>query len=342
MRAAGFRQNGPPEVLSIMELDDPVPSEDEAIVRVPYSSVNRLDLLVRQGYRELSIPLPHVPGADIVGKIESLGSGVREFVVGDAVISNNMYGCGRCANCIAGRTTLCPKWICYGLQAWGSYGELVKVKASSLIRQPGGYSEQELTAMPLALGVGWRALNTVAKAQGGETILIRGASGNVGIFLTMVSREMGLNVIALSRDKKKQGMLKNIGATNVLDPSSDTVKKEISDLTEGNGPDIIIDSFGGTLNESVEIVRRGGRIVVFGSITGVKSEINTKLLYLKCASIAGTTNSTRGELAEALAFVSKHNIRPVIADTLPIENAPEAHGRLERSENFGKIILKHG
>lgn len=343
MNAVGLERFGNPEVLHRMEVADPVPSENEVVVRVPSTSVNMLDVLVRKGYTSLGITMPHVIGTDVSGKIELVGKNVKGFAAGDAVISNSLFGCGTCNACTSKNESVCQKWKVVGRDIWGSYGELVKLPSSLLIASPKGFNQEELGCMPLSLGTSWRLLHTLADAHEGDTVVIRGASGNVGIFSTMIAKAMGLNVIALTRNEGKAAKLKQLKADsviNVSDPGNDA-QKQVMDLTYGNGADFVLESQGSSLEQSLEMLKNNGKVLLFGTIAGSQAALDVKKVYLKSRCIMGSIASSKQELREALNFIASNNIKPIIAKSLPMESAPEAHEMLERSEHFGKIVLRH-
>lgn len=343
MRAIGFYKYGGPEVLEMIEAENPRAGEGEMVIRVISTSVNRLDTLVRMGYHGAKIAMPHVPGIDVVGRVEEVGNGACDISVGEMVIANNVYGCNTCMICKSGNESSCIDWKLPGLQTWGSYGELMKVPSRMVMKAPGGFSVDELATMPLSYAVSWKVVNKLAKAIEGETIVVRGASGNIGIFSILISKSLGLKVIALSRNEEKFDSLRKIGAGHVIDyrKGKDYIKKEIMELTEGRGADIAIDSFGATLNDSIYHIRNSGRVVLLGSITGTESKVDTKAFYLKNVTVMGMHNTNMNEFAEAFEFAQKNRIKPVIAKTMPIKEARKAHELLESSSCFGKIVLRH-
>lgn len=343
MRAMGFNRHGGADVMEIIEVDDPAPSDNEVMIRLIGTSVNRLDILAREGVHGMPMSMPHIPGTDIIGTIEKTGKAVKGFSEGETVISNTVYGCGSCDKCRAGEENLCAQWKCVGLQVDGSYGEMVCVPERLLSRPPKAYPNSELAAMPHSLPVAWRALHTLGKAREGESVLIRGASGNTGIFSVMLAKAMGLRIIAMSRSRQKAQRLKSLGAGHVLDTNAaqETIREEVMSITNGRGADIVLETSGSTLGDSVGLSAYSARIVVFGTIQGPVSEIIIKRLYLWNACITGTHNASKKEFDEAFGFASRNGIRPIIAATMPIEEAANAQRALEQSRHFGKIVLKH-
>ena len=342
MKAIGLNKFGNADVLEEMEFRDPKAGDNEVVIRTAYTSVNRLDILVRAGYMGSTLKTPAVPGADVVGTIESMGSEVIDFSVSDLVIAHTVLGCGRCRFCLSGNENLCENYRIVGRNVFGAYGELVKLPASALIKPPEYLNKEELACLPLSLPTAWRSLDVLAKAQEGNSIVIRGASGNVGILMVLLSKAMGLNVVALTRSKEKGHRLKELGADLVIDTSENAdIIKDVRDFTEGRGADFVIEPFGSTLEQSIEITRNGGKIILFGTITGSTASFDVKKLYLKSKSVIGTMVSSKYEFEEALNMLESKRIRPIIGNRFSIRDAQKAHTLLESSDNFGKIIMRH-
>lgn len=343
MKAAGFYKTGGPEVLETVEVEDPVPSDNEITIRVSHTSLNNLDTLMRSGATRLDLKFPHITGTDIVGKVERVGKDVKEVATGEKVMASTIYGCGGCLECRSGNEVLCKDWRVPGLHVWGSYGELVKLPGFMAIRPPSGFSDEELGCMPLCLSISWRSLRVLADAKEGETVVIRGASGNVGIFSIMLAKAMKLSVIALTRSAQKERKLKEIGADHVLLYEGNESKSiaEVTGITEGRGADIVLDPLGSTLNDSVAMLRPGGRAVVFGTSAGLESNIVIKKFYWKSASVFGAHNANRKELAEALEFAAENGIKPLISRRMKVSDAAEAHALFAGSTVLGKISMEH-
>ncbi len=343
MKAMGFYKTGGPEVLQAVDVPDPMPGSSEITIRVDYTSINNLDVLMRSGGTKINFNLPHIPGSDISGRIELAGSEVKDFGVGERVVVNPVYGCGNCRQCKTGNEVICREWKVPGMHIWGSYGEVVKIPAATVIRPPKAFSPEELGCMPLCLSVSWRALHTVANAKEGEAVAIRGASGNAGIFAVLLAKAMGLKVIALTRSPQKKEKLLKIGADHVIDSEDEgrAASKEVLELTGGEGVDIVVDPLGSTLDDSIAMLKPKGRVVVFGTTAGTESTISIKNFYWKSASIFGVHNANKKELAEALEFAERKGIKPIIASKMKIKEAEQAHRLFSQSSQFGKILMKH-
>ncbi len=343
MRAIGFYEYGGPEVLKSIELDDPKPGAGEVIIKTKSTSVTSLDVLVRSGRGDPRITLPHVPGCDLVGEVAEIGEGVEGLGIGEMIVANTVFGCGTCKFCRKGQETMCANWKTIGMQTNGSYGELVKIPARIAIKPPEVFSVEELACMPIGVSAVWRGLHTASKAKRGSWIFIRGASGNVGIFSIMIAKQLGLKTIALTRGDRKKEQLLKLGANHVVDynKGEKEVEKEVRSITKGNGADIVMEAFGATLNDSINLTREGGRIMLYGSVLGREANVNVVNLYRKGIKIIGIHNADKEEFTEALEFMSNHGIKPVIAKRMGIQEAAKAHELFEISESFGKIVLNY-
>ncbi|MGC9119633.1 MAG: zinc-binding dehydrogenase [Thermoproteus sp.] len=338
MRAVGFEKFGGPEVLKTIEAPDPRPGPGEAVVRVLATSVNRLDLLVRSGAFGAAIPLPHIPGADVVGVVEEVGPGVVDVSRGDLVVSNTIYGCGSCRYCARGDEVLCTRHKVVGVSTWGSYGELIKLPARALVRPPKGLKIEDLAAMPLAYGTAWRALRTVGRVGPGSIVFIWAAAGGFGTFAVQLAKALGAFVIAQTRSEEKGRMLKALGADAVV--YGHDVAQRVAALVE-DGVDVVVDTTGAYLQISINMARPGGLVVVMGYLVGPEARFDVRTLYRRGKAVVGVQTSNRWELAEALEFAARRGIRPIVQEILPVEEAAKAHALLESGKVFGKIVLRH-
>ncbi len=337
MKGVKFERFGGPEVLKFSEIEEPKSEQGYAIVRIKYTSTNRLDTLVRKGYVQ-NIRLPHVPGSDVSGVIESISDKDKSgFVDGDRVIAHPLISCGLCVECSSGREDICKRWGVIGREENGSYAELVKIRTEQLFHAPKNMSQKELSCLPLALTAAWRGI-MLAEPIEGKKILIKGASGNVGIISTMICKALGMHAIAMTRGGGKAEGLKRIGAAFVVDSTMPECENRIIEYTEGNGVDAVLDCLG-DIGSSLNVLKTGGKIISYGVLKSQKSEIDVSKLYLKSGSIIGTHLSTRKEFGEALKFISENGIHPIIGMEMDISEADESHRLLEDSKPFGKILL---
>ena len=343
MKAIGFNAPGGPEVLTELEISTPKPSSNEVLIKLEMTSVNRLDTMVRNGVPGFTFNFPHIPGMDVLGRVEEIGADVKNFSKGDLVIANTVYGCGKCSYCKNNTEQLCPLWKCLGLHINGSYGEFIVLPERILLKAPNGFSKSELASMPLHASLSWNNIKKLGNAVEGETILIRAASGSTGLFAIKFSKALNLKIIAISGSVEKHDKLRSLGADLVLSSelSKAELSKQIMSFTNTAGVDIIMESTGSKLGESVELAAYNARIISFGVLMSAESTLNIRRLYLRNITIHGTHNASKVAFDEAFEFASKKNIKPIIGKILDIQKASEAHKLLEERKVFGKIVLKH-
>mgnify|MGYP001770698928 FL=1 len=340
VRAVAIESHGGPEKLKAMVLPDPEVPEGYALIRVAATSLNRVDVAVRSGNIDFKVRMPHVPGVDVVGYVEKVNGNVANVSVGDLVVANSVYGCGKCRYCLMGMEDYCPLWVMIGVHVWGSYGEYVSVPARILVKPPGNLNIVELAAMPLTYSVAWKALRMGNVARD-STVLIWGGSGGVGTALVQLAKARGARVVATSASDWKLDKLREIGAdlaVNHYDPDS---VDEIIEYIGGDGVDVVFDLIGSTLQKSLNLVKPGGKVIVVGSVGGSYTSVNIKSIYYKHVTIMGIHNASTADLRDVLTFASANGIKPVIQDVIDIRDAADAHRAMERGLIFGKIVMRH-
>jgi len=342
MRAAFIRRHGGPEVFEVGEFTDPIIEDNEVLVNIKYTSVNRIDTLVRNGYPRIPVKLPHILGTDVVGYVEKVGKNVSNFSQGDLVIASPTIGCGHCIMCSKGLENMCPNWRLIGFQINGSYAEYIKIPAKYLIKFNSNVDIKELSTVPLALLVSWRALVTLGRVKRDDIVFIWGGSSGVGTFAIQIAKFFGAKVITASSKEWKIEKLKSMNADLVINYNSDNLIKEVKEFTNESGVDLIIDPVGSTLTRSLnlELIKTGGKIIVFGVRDSDLVPINWRKIYLKHIEIIGTHTGNKWELMEALELIRKGFIRPIIHKTFNLDEITEAHKLLESGETFGKIAIK--
>lgn len=341
MRAYMLRSFGDPGVLRIEKIEEPRPGRGEVLVRIVSTSINRADLLVRSGNPEYRVKLPHILGGDVFGYVEALGEGVEGFDVGDLVIANFIYGCGKCYYCSVGLENLCKDRRILGLNRWGSYAEYIVLPARSLIKISGFPEPEKLGAVPQALVTAWRSLVTLLRVRAGQRVFIWGASGGVGTYAVQIARLFGARVIAAVGSDEKGKMVRSIGADHVINYREENIVSRVMEITEGEGVDSVLNSIGGdSVTTSIDMLKPGGAMVIIGVLAGNEVRMAIRKAYLKGITITGTPGGNRWELMEALEAIKRGYIRPVIGKRYVFEEIPEAHRDLENGSVFGKTLIR--
>ena len=341
MKAIQLHQHGGLEELKY-ETDVPEPEigADDVLVRIKATSVNRIDFFVRSGYPGLEFKFPHIPGADIAGEVAKVGANVAEFSEGDRVVAWPLIACGTCEICQSGRRWLCLNWQYFGMHVQGSYAEFARVPAESLLKLPENVSFEEAATLPVAGLTAHHALKTVAELQKGQSVLIWGGSGGLGTFAVQIAKELGVVVIATVGKDEKRERVQALGADLVLNHHTDDVLLEVQKFTEHKGIDVVLDSVGAeTFPTGFQLVKKGGKILLCGKMTGLDVELSIHLTYLRHISILGLYLGEKEEMQELLDWVSQGKVKPVIDRVLPLEQVADAQTALANGEQLGKVVL---
>ncbi|MGH9865256.1 MAG: zinc-binding dehydrogenase [Candidatus Acidiferrales bacterium] len=350
MKAVIFEKHGGPEVLHVANVPDPKPRGDEVVVRVRACSINHLDLRVRRGIPGIEIPMPHIPGSDVSGEVAAVGELVRHTQVGDKVILAPGISCGHCAACLAGDDNLCREYTLLGYKVDGGCAELVKAPARNALPLPEGLSFEEAAAVPLVFLTAWHMLVTRAKLQLGEEVLILGGSSGVGSAAIQIANVLGARVIATVGSEEKIERTRALGADHVIlhsTPSSVPAntksgwQAEVKRLTNRRGVDVVFEHVGeATWSQSLACLAVNGRLVTCGATTGYDAKIDLRFLFSRHLSILGSYMGSKAELFPVLDLLARKQVHAVIDKVFPLDQCADAHARMERREQFGKIVLK--
>lgn len=344
MNALQIPKFGGPEVLEWTTVPTPEIGSEELLIRVAFCGVCRHDLLTRAGAFP-SIALPVIPGHQVSGHVAVVGGRVDGFRPGQRVMTTIYTGCGRCRNCSAGNPALClnerPRFL--GEDVHGGYAQYVKVRQDTVLPIPESVNLQQAAVITCTLGTAYHAIVTQARASSGETLLITGASGGVGMHAVKIARHLGVRVIAVTSSSAKRSMLEAIGADDVLVSPDLQFRREVKSLTDGRGADAVIEIVGAsTLNESIRAVRNGGRIVVLGNVEGKPVEIQPAHFILKEIGLTGTKSCTLRELEAVLSLVADGKVDVEMGECIALERGAEAHRKMEDGRLRGRLVLEVG
>ncbi|MGC8856926.1 MAG: alcohol dehydrogenase catalytic domain-containing protein, partial [Anaerolineae bacterium] len=221
MKVVLFHQHGGPEVLQYTDFPTPEPQAGEVLIRLRAAALNRMDVLVRNGWPGLKLPMPHINGADGAGEVVALGEGVTEFQTGDRVVINANLGCGKCDFCLAGQDNMCRNWHLLGETVRGTYAEYIALPARQLYKLPPDFDFHQAAAAALVYQTAWHSLITRGRLRVGETVLIVGAGGGVNTASVQIAKLSGAQVIVVGADAGKLAKAESIGADILIDRSKE-------------------------------------------------------------------------------------------------------------------------
>jgi zinc-binding alcohol dehydrogenase/oxidoreductase len=334
MKAVRLHELDGPEGLSYEDVDDPEPESGEIVVRLRNAALNRRDLFATQGMYPGVTPdvLPGIPGSDGSGEVSAKGDGAEGPDEGTEVVINPALYWGDNPR-LPGKD-----YRILGLPDNGTYAQFVKVPADHVFPKPSHLSHEEAAAIPLAALTAYRALFTRGQLQEGETVFVPGIGGGVATFLVQMAKAAGASVFVSSGSDEKIEFAKELGAEDGVNYNSEDWSKELKSMA--GGVDLSVDSIGGeTFNNMIALAKPGGRIVVFGSTAGPAQKVMTISIALKLLDVFGTAMGDANDFSSMLDFYEKHELKPVINETFPLEEAASALNHMQEGEGIGKIVL---
>ncbi|MBI3162616.1 MAG: zinc-binding dehydrogenase [Chloroflexi bacterium] len=345
MKTTLFHKHGGAEVLEYTDFPAPEPKAGEVLVRLRAAALNRMDVMVRNGWPGLKLDLPHINGADGAGEVAGLGSPLPEgegpgVRVGDRVAINANLGCGNCEFCLNKQDNMCLHWHLLGETVRGTYAEYICLPARQLYKLPNDFDFHAAAAAALVYQTAWHSMVKRGKIKAGETVAIVGAGGGVNSASIQVAKYLGARVVVVGSNAKKLSDAESLGADILIDRSKEEDwSKAIYLATQKRGVDVIVDNVGTTFPLSLRALRKGGRLLTVGNSGAPRFEIDNRYIFAKHLSIIGSTMSTLADFTEVMDLVVAGKLKPVIDKTFPLKDATSAQERLWLGENFGKIML---
>jgi NADPH:quinone reductase-like Zn-dependent oxidoreductase len=341
MKAVVFHEHGGPEVLRYEERPDPTIRANEVLVEVRACALNHLDVWTRQGLPGVEIPTPHILGNDIAGVVREVGDVVDWVKPGEEVLLQPGVSCGHCRECLSGADNLCRWYDILGSHRDGGYAELVAAPGVNVVPKPKGLSWTDAAALPLTLLTAWHMLVTRARVQPGEDVLIHAAGSGVGSVGIQVARLRGARVIATASTEEKLEKARALGADEVVNYTNTDWPKEVRRLTGKQGVDVVFEHTGAaTWPGSIQSLKKDGRLVTCGATSGYDARTDLRQVFFRHLNLLGSMMGSKAELLDAMKFVERGQIRPVVNRTLPLAEARRAHELMQDRAQFGKLVLE--
>lgn len=325
MKAVLCKKLGPPEDLVVEDIPSLVPQAGQVVVAVKAAGVNFPDTLIIQGKYQFKPEPPFSPGGEVAGVVKVLGEGVTSVKVGDHVIAASTFG---------------------------GFAEEMLCDADRLVAMPAGMAFEPASAFLLTYGTSYHALKDRANLQPGETMLVLGASGGVGLAAVQLGKAMGARVIAAASSDAKLEVCRQNGADEVINYASEDLRARVKALTSGKGVDVVYDPVGGPYSEmALRDMAWNGRFLVVGFAAGDIPKVPLNLALLKGCAIVGvfwgafTRNEpekNRRNNEELLALYMQGKVKPHIHATYPLSRAGEALNEVLYKRVSGKIVLVTG
>lgn len=322
MKAVLCKSYGPPESLVIEAVESPVPGPGEVVISVKASGVNFPDVLIIQNKYQVKPPLPFSPGSEVAGIIKSVGENVTQVKPGDEVFAFTVYG---------------------------GFAEEVKTDAKRLLPIPAGMTFATAAAFGLTYATSDHALRDRGELKAGETLLVLGAAGGVGLAAVEIGKALGARVIACASSDDKLAVCREHGADETINYATEDLRERIKAITGGTGADVIYDPVGGSYTEpALRSIAWRGRLLVVGFAAGDIPKIPLNLTLLKGCAIVGVFwgEFTRREperfaqeMRQLGQWYAEGRIRPHISATYPLDRAADALNDMAQRRVVGKVVL---
>jgi len=324
MKAAVIEKQGGVDGLIYREWPDPVPGDDEVLVRVRACGLNHLDIFVRRGMPDFPVPIPFISGGDIAGEIVAAGERVPAERVGTRVLVDPATPAGM-----------------LGEEVPGGMAELVAAPASHVIEIPDAVSFVEAACLPVAYGTARRMLLGRGALKPGERVLVLGASGGVGNACVQIAHNTGASVIAAAGNAEKLERLRELGADHLINYRDEDFSREAWRISGKKGVDMVVNFTGGeTWVPSLRALRRQGRLLTCGATAGFDPRTDLRYIWVRELNIMGSNGWQTADLSALLRDVEAGRIKPVVSRILPLSRAREAEELIEGRNIFGKVILQ--
>jgi len=330
MKAVIFDKPGL-ENLKVEDVPIPEVKEGEVLIKVMMAGVNPIDYFVVTGSRKAE-PLPHIPGAEFAGVVESIGPNVTNVQRGNRVVVYPRLFDGTCDMCLVFKEMLCRNGGVIGVSCNGGFAEYVKVPSGNVFKVDEGMDWELAASMPVSALTAYHALNSASLSLNNYVVVV-GASGNTGMFATQLARLVfGAKVIGVSRKK----WVERFGAFMAVE--KEQALEKVKEVTNGRMVDVVIDPLGAeTFLNSLELLRPNGKLVTYGVLTGSNVELPISKIYNQQLSIVGTTGGTRRELADLLNQYKWLQVKTW--KKFKLEEAKTAIESLSSPERDGRILI---
>lgn len=323
MRALVCKAYGPPDSLVIEECDDPVPGSGQILVDVAAAGINFPDVLAIAGKYQVKTPTPFIPGNEAAGIVAAVGDKVSRFAVGDNVIVNS---------------------------PGGAFAEKCVADQDKSMHLPDGMSFEQGAGFTVTYGTSYHALRQRADLKAGETVLVMGAAGGVGITAVEIAKAMGARVIAAASSDEKLAFARDAGADDLINYTTQPLKETVKALTDGNGADVVYDPVGGELaGEAFRATAWHGRYLVIGFASGDIPQFPLNIALLKEASIVGVWWGTWAmknpklqikNMQELIAMIQAGKLTPRVTESYALDEFSDAFRAITERRARGKVILR--
>lgn len=333
MRAAVFDKPGIENLKVMDNVEKPkLANPDNVLIKVKVAGLNPIDNVVVSGSIPTVRPIPHIPGAEVSGIVDEIGSEVSGLKKGDRVVIHNKVFDGICDMCLSGLDMICRNGGLISVITNGGFAEYIVVPQRNVFKIPDDMDWDLAASLPVTALTPFHALNE-ACMKINEFLLVFGATGNTGMIATQLGKRMGARVIAVSKEE----WVRDFGADYII-RDYDRIVEQVREITSGKMADVVLNSLGvKTWDSSFESTGINGRLVSFGGLTGADVKLNIQSLYSRQIKLIGSTGGTRKELRDLIDNHDKLQLKKW--KRFDLDNVQEALHALFSKERSGRIFL---
>ena len=323
MKAVLCKAFGPADTLVVEDVSSPEIKKNEVLLDVHAAGINFPDTLIIEGKYQFKPPFPFSPGGEAAGVISAVGESVSHLNVGDRVMA---------------------------LTGWGSCAEQIAVPAYNILPMPDAMDFTTAAAFSMTYGTAMHALKQRGALQAGETLLVLGASGGVGLAAIEIGKAMGPRVIAAASSAEKLEVARQAGADELINYQDEDIRERLKTLTKGQGVDVVIDPVGGDLFETVfRSIAGNGRMLVIGFASGTIPSLPANLPLLKGAAVIGVfwgsfaqrqPQDNVANFQQLFAWFAEGKLKPLVSQTFALEDTAQAINTLAARKAVGKLVIK--
>lgn len=324
MKAVVMREFGGPGVLQVDDVDDPEPRTGHVRIAVTTCALNHVDVDIREGTSRFDIVFPHIPGLEIVGRIDAVGADVDDFAVGDRVMPYLLGG-----------------EVFLGVSGAGGFAQYAIAPTEQLVRVPEGVSDDDAGALQVAFGTAWHMLFSRGGLRIGETVLVNSVSSGIGSAAIQLARLAGAYVIGTSSSSEKLQQASTLGMDVGIDYTTEDTPGRVAEITGGRGVDLVFEHVGGELfQKAIESLGPEGRLVTCGGHAGEVVPFDVIPFFRAQQTIIGSFVYTREELEKVLDFAARGLVKPLVSATYPLSEVRQAFEAMEARTHFGKVLIR--
>ncbi len=340
MKALVLETGGSEPDMAVKDVQIPELSSHDVLIEVAACGLCYHDIAVMQGTLRRGVKPDVILGHEISGRVAEVGNSVASVKAGDRIVTTLTTFCGKCENCLSGREYRCVYGQGIGHAIDGGFAQFVKLPENSLIVLPDDIDLENAAIFGCPMGVALQAIRDVAKLQVGETALVTGAGGGLGVHAIQIASALGARVLAVTTSPEKLEALEQLASGEVILADELDFSEIALALTEDQGVDVVVNNVGSAVfRSSLNSMTQFGRMVLLGEITGERVSLNLAEVLFRDATIVGSTGAGPRHINDVIGMVGDKLIKPVVSHKFSLHEAATAYRSMRDKKTFGRVVL---